>query len=134
MASQDDSALRAHIQNILLDYALTHLTTDYVAYTHNATNEVHLHPSTTRIHLFNTLLQLLSNSLYPIPTTDPTSFSFEPSVTKTLCTIFRTTQPAQYEERWVVEKEIAKYLRQSSVVGGGKQPSERFWHEDLDGA
>lgn len=39
----DGEALRAHIQDILLDYALTHLTTDYVAYTYTIANEVRLY-------------------------------------------------------------------------------------------
>jgi hypothetical protein len=33
-------ALRAHIRNLLLDYALTHLTTDYLKFTEDAVYQV----------------------------------------------------------------------------------------------
>ena len=35
MADDEQDTLRAHIRNLLLDYALTHLTRDYVSYTKN---------------------------------------------------------------------------------------------------
>lgn len=40
MTSEKQRALRAHIQGLLYSYALTHLTTDYVVFTHEAVNEV----------------------------------------------------------------------------------------------
>ena len=36
----DGETLRAHIQDILLDYALTHLTTNYVEYTEEIVSKV----------------------------------------------------------------------------------------------
>lgn len=38
--SSRELALRAHIRNLLLDYSLTYLTTDYVTFTENAVSEV----------------------------------------------------------------------------------------------
>lgn len=35
-----ESSLRAHIHNLLYDYALSHLTTDYVVFGHQAVSEV----------------------------------------------------------------------------------------------
>lgn len=40
MLEDNEYELRAHIRHLLLDYALTHLTTDYVAFTQNAVTEV----------------------------------------------------------------------------------------------
>ena len=42
-ATNDDSderALRAHIHEIMFDYAMEHLTTDYVQFTNDAVSEV----------------------------------------------------------------------------------------------
>ncbi|KAF7793464.1 hypothetical protein EIP86_004576 [Pleurotus ostreatoroseus] len=108
----DGEALRAHIQDILLDYALTHLTTDYVAYTYTIANE------------------LLVPNLHLVSTADPTSFTFEPSVAKTVCAIFNNAQPAQYEERWAVDKQVATYLKEVTIFTGGRQPSETCWDEE----
>ena len=42
MSEDNEIELRAHIRHLLLDYALTHLTTDYVVYTHSAVAEVRI--------------------------------------------------------------------------------------------
>jgi hypothetical protein len=40
--SERETALQAHIREKLLDYALTHLTKNYITYTENAVTEVRL--------------------------------------------------------------------------------------------
>ena len=42
MSEDNEIELRAHIRHLLLDYALTHLTTDYVVYTQSAVAEVRI--------------------------------------------------------------------------------------------
>jgi hypothetical protein len=37
---EEELALRAHIRNLLLDYALTHLTTNYITFTEDKVDEV----------------------------------------------------------------------------------------------
>ena len=37
---EEERALREHIRNILYEYAVTHLTTDYVQFTEDAVSEV----------------------------------------------------------------------------------------------
>ncbi|KAJ3540953.1 hypothetical protein NM688_g6155 [Phlebia brevispora] len=110
----EDAELRVHIRNILLDYALTHLTTDYVAYTQTLTEE------------------FLLPALHPIPLTDSTSFVLEPSIPKVVASTFNGSQPPSYEERWPLDLEVTAYIKRSVSKSQARYPSERCWHEDHD--
>ncbi|EKM61502.1 uncharacterized protein PHACADRAFT_190671 [Phanerochaete carnosa HHB-10118-sp] len=108
-------ALRAHIHDLLHDYALTHLTTDYVAFTNRTVHEI------------------LSQSLHTIPTQDPTSLTLEPALPELIASTFKLPGVTEYQERLDVNPEAKSYLKdflQSSASSKCKcNKSENCWLE-----
>ncbi|KII93076.1 hypothetical protein PLICRDRAFT_694319 [Plicaturopsis crispa FD-325 SS-3] len=108
--SPGERALREHIRNLLLPYALTHLTTDYVIYSDSMAT------------------QLLSESLRTIPTTDPNSLILpeEPFDTLTRILGLNTLQP--YEEKLAADRPTVDFIRDRMKMPANVTcPSERCW-------
>ncbi|KZT08646.1 uncharacterized protein LAESUDRAFT_600727, partial [Laetiporus sulphureus 93-53] len=74
--------LRNHIRKLLFDYALTHLTTDYVAWTHDAVSE------------------LLSDTLQPVSTTISNDPFLPVEPLDVLLRRWGTQASVQFEENW----------------------------------
>lgn len=145
MTATRELALRAHIHNLLEEYALTHLTTNYVVFTNYVVSEVStacLRPS--RFVPFKTL-QVLSASLYTLPTTEPTSLALEPALPDLIHDTLKLSRLPAFEERWETDVHANAHLRnafklpnvsadRNSAHGKGYSiRSDRCWDESHDG-
>ncbi|KAJ8489964.1 hypothetical protein ONZ45_g13374 [Pleurotus djamor] len=111
----DDGRLRAHIDNLLLEYALTHLTTDYLRFTQDA---------------FSDLL----SGMEPIPSHDPKSLYLPTDPFDTLTRIHRLPELQAYEESWTSSSTVLTYIKTAIKVPPGQLKSDRAWEDDdLDG-
>ncbi|KAI0673683.1 hypothetical protein C8Q78DRAFT_952500, partial [Trametes maxima] len=76
--------LREHIRSLLSEYVFAHLTTDYVAWTHD------------------TVANTLSRCLHNIPTTDPTAISLPLDPFEMLSQRWNLSSLDVFEEKWKV--------------------------------
>ncbi|KAH8094623.1 hypothetical protein BXZ70DRAFT_349343 [Cristinia sonorae] len=104
-------ALRSHIRTLLLDYALTHLTTDYIAFTEDATNE------------------LLASSLQPIATSEPTDLVLQPALPEAICLGLHLNNLPAYEERWPIGQNASGILEACLKRKKGTCISSECWNE-----
>ncbi|KDQ63007.1 hypothetical protein JAAARDRAFT_202531 [Jaapia argillacea MUCL 33604] len=104
-------ALRAHIHNLLYDYALTHLTTNYITFTQEAVTE------------------LLTQSLHYIPDTDPTALTLPTDPFDDLFHRLKLDDLTPYDEVWSLDPDAVTYLR-SSMSTRGKPRTISCWFED----
>ncbi|KZP04183.1 hypothetical protein FIBSPDRAFT_844294 [Athelia psychrophila] len=108
--------LRAHVHNLLYDYAKKYLTTDYICFTEDA------------------VTALLSEALAPIPITDPHSFTLPEEPFDALTRILKLTELKPYDEKFtVLHADALGFLRQALRVSG-KPRIERIWDEEDPGA
>ncbi|KZP24111.1 hypothetical protein FIBSPDRAFT_1042401 [Athelia psychrophila] len=104
--------LRAHVHNLLYDYAKKHLTTDYISFTEDA------------------VTALLSEALAPIPITDPHSFTLPEEPFDALTRILKLTELKPFDEKFtVLHADALGFLRQALRVSG-KPRAERIWDEE----
>ncbi|KAL4266739.1 hypothetical protein AB1N83_004047 [Pleurotus pulmonarius] len=114
MTSIDSVQLRDHINGLLLDYALTHITTDYIQFTEAAVSH-------------------LLSDLQIIPAHDPRSLVLPVDPFDTLTRTYRLTDLKPHEERWTASAaETLEYLKSVVKVPQGLPRSERAWLDDGD--
>ena len=112
MSEDNEIELRAHIRHLLLDYALTHLTTDYVVYTQSAVAEVRILVGTHILgYPYRLERQLLLDILVSVPTVDPTNPQFESSIYNTLRKLKGYQSVEQYNENLPCTSKSAAYLK-----------------------
>ncbi|TFK32113.1 hypothetical protein BDQ12DRAFT_728943 [Crucibulum laeve] len=111
----EDPQFRRHIRSLLYEYALTHLTTDYIQFTEDAVSE------------------LLSQSLAYIPTTDPTALVIPSEPFDVFSQNYRIAEIAAYEEKIQTSPEALAYLKDVLRSRPGKSRSEKAQNEDNDG-
>lgn len=127
-------ALRAHIRTLLLDYALTHLTRNYVAYTEHVVSEVGLSLHTFCSRATPIWLQVLGPALHKIPTNDATSLVLEPTLHEQIDSCLRLKCLAAYDEKWVADPQSLAALKKSVVsrVDPQRTPTMTCWRETDD--
>ncbi|EPQ50101.1 hypothetical protein GLOTRDRAFT_134253 [Gloeophyllum trabeum ATCC 11539] len=111
MESEEDYELRLrqHIRNLLLDYALTHLTTNYVTFTQDAVSE------------------LLSGYLVPIPEVEPNTLVLPAEPFAVLSKRLQLNELPLYEEKWnLAGVEVASHIR-DTLTRKTKPPSVACW-------
>ncbi|KAF7436011.1 hypothetical protein PC9H_002837 [Pleurotus ostreatus] len=114
MTSIDGVQLRDHINGLLLEYALTHITTDYIQFTEAAVSH-------------------LLSDLQIIPAHDPRSLVLPVDPFETLTRTYRLTDLKPHEERWTTSAaETLQYLKSAVKVPRGLSKSERAWLDDGD--
>ncbi|KAM5536064.1 hypothetical protein V8D89_010322 [Ganoderma adspersum] len=108
--------LRAHIRSLLLEYALTHLATNYVTWTQNAVTD------------------LLSESLVFAPTRAPTEVTLPVDPFQILSQSWGLSKLNLYEERWKVDdaEALSSYIKRQISVPPGVEMSEKLWNSDSD--
>ncbi|TCD70106.1 hypothetical protein EIP91_004835 [Steccherinum ochraceum] len=104
--------LRSHIRGHLLNYALKHLTTDYIAFTEDAAAE------------------LLADSLSPVATSEPTDLIMQPALPEAIRSGLRLKDFDSYEERWTISPEETSYLRKTLDVPRGVLATTRCWRDE----
>ncbi|CAL1694190.1 unnamed protein product [Somion occarium] len=115
MPADSEVDLRVHIRHLLLNYALTHLTTDYVAFTQNAVSE------------------LLSECLVPVSTVDPMNPILESSIYETLLRMYKLDGLDAYMEQWTTLPKVLQHLKSNLPHERRRQaPSTRCWDTDPD--
>ncbi|EMD42186.1 hypothetical protein CERSUDRAFT_90789 [Gelatoporia subvermispora B] len=110
----ESDVLRNHIRGLLLNYALTHLTTDHVAWTHDAVSE------------------LLAESLTIVPTIDPHSVQLPVDPFDTLSKIWGLPSIEAYEERWSADPEAVRFLKARLNHPRTKTQVKDMWLKDDD--
>ncbi|KIY74113.1 hypothetical protein CYLTODRAFT_484860 [Cylindrobasidium torrendii FP15055 ss-10] len=103
-----DWALRDHIQEILLEYAMQHLTVDYAERTSEMTNEL-LTPYLVEVPLYDKNALLL-----PIEPWDK------------LSTMHDLSNPTPWEEKFQIAADVAQYLRNTMRLRTGTLPTDRI--------
>lgn len=131
--------MRAHVHDLLHDYALTHITTDYIAFTNTAVHEVGSYSCLCNLTSNNPCRsQILSQSLHAVPTRDSTSLALEPPLPELIASTLKLSKVSEYEEKLDVSPESKLYLKDflhASVASGRTQSkSERCWTEGENGA
>ncbi|KAJ6582851.1 hypothetical protein B0H10DRAFT_2098031 [Mycena sp. CBHHK59/15] len=109
----DEHPLRAHIRQLLLNYAMTHFTTDYIQFTHQSVNE------------------LWCRYFVEIPTTDPNSLLLPTDPFDTLTRIHRlgSTEPCQV--KFESTPSAVQYIKNTlGMKGHGKPKSDRVSFEE----
>lgn len=124
-------ALRSHIRTLLLDYALSHLTTDYVAFTEDATAEACT--SSRDIFLLIRVPQLLSGNLLPVITCEATNLVLQPTLQEAINTGLQLKEISSYDERWMLDPEASKFLQACFTVIKGSPATARCWEDSPDG-
>ncbi|KAK0206845.1 hypothetical protein DFS33DRAFT_1317496 [Desarmillaria ectypa] len=103
---EEEWALREHIRNILYEYAVTHLTIDYVQFTEDAVSE------------------LLSQALVEVPLHDRNSIRLPTDPFLSLTQRYRFDHLEPYQERFQVLPEVLQYLKSVMQVKHGPIKSE----------
>ncbi|KZT30993.1 hypothetical protein NEOLEDRAFT_1238155 [Neolentinus lepideus HHB14362 ss-1] len=105
---------RQHIRNLLLDYSLTHLTTNYVTFTQDAVAE------------------LLSGCLAPVPLIEPSTLVLPPEPFELLSQRLKLKELVPYEEKWnVASAAVASHILSIFAVKKNvKPPSITCWSTD----
>ncbi|KAK0453955.1 hypothetical protein EV421DRAFT_1767502 [Armillaria borealis] len=109
--NDEECALREHIRNILYEYAITHLTTDYIQFTEDAISE------------------LLSQALVVVPLHDKNSIRLPADPFLNLTQRYRFGNLEPYQEKFQVLPEVLQYLKNVMKVNHGPTNSERVLHE-----
>ncbi|KAK0461811.1 uncharacterized protein EV420DRAFT_1640112 [Desarmillaria tabescens] len=113
---EEEWALREHIRNILYEYAVTHLTIDYVQFTEDAVSE------------------LLSQALVEVPLHDRHSIRLPTDPFLSLTQRYRFDHLEPYQERFQVLPEVLQYLKNVMKVKHGPTKSKSISYEfDADG-
>ncbi|KAI0094483.1 hypothetical protein BDY19DRAFT_22568 [Irpex rosettiformis] len=115
MASQErEIALRAHIRTLLLDYALSHLTENYVDHTEAFVSQV------------------LVPTLGVLPTSDPTLPILEPSLYDQLNSSLKIGRLPAYNEKWSTDSQSLSLIKYNFAATRQSQdvPSSACWRED----
>ncbi|TBU49345.1 hypothetical protein BD309DRAFT_851840 [Dichomitus squalens] len=114
--SAGELELRAHVHSLMTEYALQHLTTNYVTWTQDS------------------VANLLSESLAYAPTRSPTDVFLTKDPFEYLCQKWGLSKLDVYEERWVVEdvKTLSYLKREMDVLRSGGA-TERVWKDGSDG-
>ncbi|SJL02316.1 uncharacterized protein ARMOST_05642 [Armillaria ostoyae] len=107
----EECALREHIRNILYEYAVTHLTIDYVQFTEDAVSE------------------LLSQALVVVPLHDKNSIRLPADPFLNLTQRYRFGNLEPYQEKIQVLPEVLQYLKNVMKVNHGPTKSERVLYE-----
>ena len=131
--------LRAHIHDLLYEYALTHITSDYKAFTYQASHEESkLNPHCLSTHF--QALQILSASLFLIPTREQTSLALEPTLTEQIVDALHLSDLPPFHEQLNADDQVGQYIKafldSASAwrrARSGRSRSERCWLEDYDG-
>ncbi|KAK0491325.1 hypothetical protein IW261DRAFT_1354821 [Armillaria novae-zelandiae] len=112
--NDEECTLREHIRNILYEYAVTHLTVDYIQFTEDAVSE------------------LLSGALVVVPLHDKNSIRLptDPFLNLTQRYQFGNLEP--YQEKLQVLPEVLQYLKNGVKVNHGPTKSESVTHEFTD--
>lgn len=130
--------LRAHIHALLHDYALTHITTDYIAFTNTAVHQACFF-SYFRTFIVNDAhrSQVLSQSLRTVSTRDSTSLALEPPLPELIASTFKLSKAPEYQEKLDLCPESKLYLKDfmhaSAACGRTRSKSEHSWIEDERG-
>ncbi|KAI0081106.1 hypothetical protein K474DRAFT_1656939 [Panus rudis PR-1116 ss-1] len=111
--NEKEFALRAHIRTLLLDYSLTHLTKNYVAYTEEATSKI------------------LTDSLKPVPLVDPTDPAMPLTIYESLCSVLPLTTVTPYDESFVTDSSALSLIK-SVISTLSKGQSMDYWTNDTD--
>lgn len=126
--------LRAHVRDLLLDYCLAHLTTNYVTFSQAAVSEVG--PSSNICKGLRSCSsisdQLLSPRLHVIPTKEPGSLALSVDPFDTLSARFKLQNLEPYDQVWRTDSESVQLMRKVLVLRGVPK-TQRVWDED-DGA
>ncbi|KAK0499752.1 hypothetical protein EDD18DRAFT_1349950 [Armillaria luteobubalina] len=111
--NDEDCALREHIQTILYEYAVTHLTVDHIQFTEDAVSE------------------LLSQALVAVPLHDKNSIRLPTDPFLNLTQRYRFGNLEPYQEKFQVLPEVLQYLKDVMKVNHGptRSESERVVHE-----
>ncbi|KAL4251505.1 hypothetical protein ABKN59_005052 [Abortiporus biennis] len=111
MENDTEYALRHHIRELLLDYALTYLTTNYVTYTQNSVTDV------------------LSDCLKPVSTADPTALALQPTLHDAISNFVEAHahKLQSYDEVLVLTPETMDYIKSALKHSKGPPPSLRCW-------
>ncbi|KAF8841918.1 hypothetical protein BDN67DRAFT_1068110 [Paxillus ammoniavirescens] len=116
--------LRRHIREILLPYARTHLTTDHVAFTQKAIEDVKLFP--------NHPVFLLHGIDY-VPMADATSFLLPTAPFEVLLQSLDALDLKPHDERWTAPPETVRSLKSYFRPPPARDLlSERCWHQEDD--
>ncbi|KAF8492671.1 hypothetical protein JB92DRAFT_3100288 [Gautieria morchelliformis] len=109
-AADKERALRAHIRKLLLRYALTHLTINYVDYTRTEVSE------------------LLSDCLSVVPLDDPTSLVLPVDPFEQLYQKLKIEDQKPYDQTWTVADETRQWVQDTLGNGNGREPpTDRCW-------
>ncbi|KIM77149.1 hypothetical protein PILCRDRAFT_825707 [Piloderma croceum F 1598] len=109
--SQHELELRGHIRYLLLDYAKTHLTTNYLNFSEDAVSE------------------LLSECLCIVPTTDPHSLTLPEDSFQALSRTLGLPDLKPWDEIWPADRNGIQLLRKS-LTFSGKPRVERCWDDE----
>ncbi|KAF9012728.1 hypothetical protein BDQ17DRAFT_1420071 [Cyathus striatus] len=112
MLEPDSVELRQRIRELLYDYALTHLTIDYVQFTESAVTE------------------LLSQSLRPVPLVDHYSLFIPPEPYDVFKGIHSLDTLPPYQEKLQINAASVQYLKDNIRSVPGKTKSERVLEDD----
>ncbi|KAJ7168264.1 hypothetical protein C8R43DRAFT_983743 [Mycena crocata] len=109
MQDEGDSeyALRIHIRQLLLNYAMTHLTTDYIQLTEQAVADLWFH------------------YLVEIPTADPTSLILSTDSFETLTRIYGLSSVEALQEKFQSTPSAIQYLKKLIKPQTGKLKADR---------
>jgi hypothetical protein len=121
---QHELELRAHVRHLLLDYAKTHLTKDYQSFTEDAVFQVSVF-ILTRFSKTD-VIQLLSECLCFVPTTDPNSLTLPEDPFHTLSRILGFVDLVPFDEKWPADPDAIHILRKS-LTFSGKPRTEKCW-------
>ncbi|KZT72907.1 hypothetical protein DAEQUDRAFT_552793 [Daedalea quercina L-15889] len=114
-AQQRELALRAHIRNILLEYSLIHLSTNYVTWTQDIATE------------------LLSEGLSYVPTADPVDLRLPCDPYESLSRIWKLEKMEAYNETWKSDVQVPQFIKTRwQMLSCGERPSKKCWDTDSD--
>ncbi|KIJ53626.1 hypothetical protein M422DRAFT_241867 [Sphaerobolus stellatus SS14] len=109
MEEIDEPVLRQHIRKLLLEYSLTHLTTNYVAFTETEVSE------------------LLSQNLDFVPEHDPTSVTLPVDPFEALSRHLNLRSQSPYEEIWKFDNEVRQLLTTLFAGKAHELPTRNCW-------
>ncbi|KAK0230465.1 hypothetical protein IW262DRAFT_1291584 [Armillaria fumosa] len=118
--NEEECALREHIRNILYEYAVTHLTVDYIQFTEDAVSEV---------KDILTVPMLLSQALVVVPLHDKNSIRLPTDPFLSLMQRYRFGDLEPYREKFQVLPDVLQYLKNVMKVNYGPTKNEKVAHE-----
>ncbi|KAI5119768.1 hypothetical protein M0805_009239 [Coniferiporia weirii] len=113
MNNENEGPLRAHVRELLFEYARTHLTVDHVEFVQAAVSD------------------LLSDILKPLPTHEPGLLVLPIDPLEMLEERLKHAAPVPYNEVWETDPDTVQFLRKTlAFQTGATRRTQLVWDED----